>query len=138
MASPMTAPMTAEQLRDELRAIQDYAREHFHDPPAFVTNALVAVSNSIGQLSARLSGMAAAPQQWQPIETAPKDGQTIIVGRDMGSFGFVRGYAYFEGVPGAFVSGWISNGFTDPPGNLGLAHPSHWMPLPTRPEPPHG
>ena len=72
--------------------------------------------------------------KWLPIESAPRDGTTIIVGRDMGDFGFVRGTAYFKGSPGAFVSGWIARGFTDPPGELGLAHPTHWMPLPEPPE----
>lgn len=70
---------------------------------------------------------------WQPIETAPKDGSTVIVGRDMGDFGFVRGYGYFEGKPSSFISGWVSRGFIDPPGELGLANPTHWMPLPTQP-----
>ena len=70
---------------------------------------------------------------WQPIESAPRDGTTIIVGRDMGHFGFVRGYAHYVGTPGALVSGWISRGFTDPPGELGLAHPELWMPLPPPP-----
>lgn len=71
--------------------------------------------------------------EWMPIETAPRDGTTIIVGRDMGNFGFVRGYAHYAGTPGSFVSGWISRGFTDPPGELGLAHPDLWMPLPSPP-----
>jgi hypothetical protein len=70
---------------------------------------------------------------WQPIETAPKDGTTVILGRDMGDFGFARGYGYFEGGDGSFVSGWISNGFSEYPGNLGLAHPALWMPLPPPP-----
>lgn len=73
-------------------------------------------------------------RQWQPIETAPKDGTTVIVGRNMGDFfGFVRGTGWFEGDPKSFMSGWVSRGFTDPPGELGLAHPTHWMPLPTTP-----
>lgn len=40
----------------------------------------------------------------------------------------------YYGREGDFVSGWISIGFTDPPGNLGLAHPTHWQPLPAAPE----
>lgn len=70
---------------------------------------------------------------WRPIATAPKDGTTVIVGRDMGDFGFVRGHARFEGRDGAFASGWISHGFSEHLGNLGLAHPTHWMPLPAAP-----
>lgn len=74
---------------------------------------------------------------WQPIASAPKDGTTVIIGRDAGEFGFVRGYGRFEGREGDLVSGWISIGFTDPPGNLGLAHPTHWQPLPAAPEASH-
>lgn len=71
--------------------------------------------------------------EWQPIDTAPKDGTTVILGRDMGDFGFVRGYGNFDGKEGSFVSGWISHGFSRVHGNLGLAHPTHWMPLPKPP-----
>ena len=67
-------------------------------------------------------------KDWQPIETAPKDGATVIVGRDMGDFGFIRGYARWEGE--GHVAGWISCGFDPISSNLGLAHPTHWMPLP--------
>lgn len=72
--------------------------------------------------------------EWQPIETAPKDGTTVIIGRDMGDFGFVRGYGRFDGKDGSFLSGWISHGFSEYHGNLGLAHPTHWMPLPEPPQ----
>lgn len=72
--------------------------------------------------------------EWQPIETAPKDGRVIIVGRDMGSSGFVRGFGRFEGDPGSMISGWVCRGFTDPPGDLGLANPTLWMPLPEPPK----
>ena len=71
-------------------------------------------------------------KDWQPIETAPKDGATVIVGRDMGDFGFIRGYARWEGE--GHVAGWISCGFDPISSNLGLAHPTHWMPLPSAPK----
>lgn len=77
---------------------------------------------------------AAGQDRWQPIETAPRDGTTIIVGRDMGDFGFIRGYARFEGAPGSFLSGWVSNGFSEINSNLGLAHPTLWQPLPEPPQ----
>lgn len=77
--------------------------------------------------------------EWRPIETAPKDGTTVIVARNMGEngFGWVRGYARWESaaIAGMDFSGWISQGFTQPAGNLGLAHPTHWMPLPAPPSP---
>jgi hypothetical protein len=71
---------------------------------------------------------------WQPIETAPKDETVIILGRRMHDFGFIRGYGYFEGKPGSFLSGWITTGFDPVMSNLGLAAPTHWMPLPKPPE----
>jgi len=69
--------------------------------------------------------------EWQPISTAPKDGRVIIVFRKIHGWN-VLGYAYWESVRG--IDGWISNGFSDPPGNLGLAHPTHWCPLPPPPK----
>lgn len=69
--------------------------------------------------------------RWRPIETAPKDGTTVIVARDMDAWGWVLGHARY--VVHGPIEGWISHGFTDPPGDLGLAHPTHWMPLPPAP-----
>jgi hypothetical protein len=65
--------------------------------------------------------------QWQPIETAPKDGTTILLFRHLKSWNVI-GYGHWEDLRG--VSGWLSYGLNEPPGNLGLAHPTHWMPLP--------
>lgn len=85
------------------------------------------------------AALAATPAQpteverWGPIETAPKDGTVVLLGRHMGNFGFVRGYGHFDGKPGVFLSGWISTGFDPVMSNLGLAHPTHWAPLPTPP-----
>lgn len=83
----------------------------------------------------------AAAGGWQPIETAPKDGTVVLLGRHMDGFGFIRGYGRYESRPGvlasgtgAFVSGWISSGFDRVMSNLGLAHPTHWMPLPAAPD----
>ena len=71
--------------------------------------------------------------EWQPIETAPMDGTVVLVGRDMGEcWGFVRGYGHYEDLGGG-VCGWISQGFSEPPGNLGLGNPTHWKPLPDSP-----
>lgn len=68
---------------------------------------------------------------WQPIETAPKDGAPIIVARHMSEFGWIRGWATWQGE--GYVAGWVSRGFDDVLSNLGLAHPTHWMPLPASP-----
>lgn len=70
--------------------------------------------------------------EWQPITTAPKDGTAVLLYRQCGIWR-VRGYGRWEDGPGQ-ISGWISYGFYEPPGNLGLAAPTHWMPLPDPPK----
>lgn len=74
---------------------------------------------------------AAGQSQWRPIETAPKDGTVVLLFKHSMDFK-IRGYGYWEGGD-AFVSGWISKGFDETFGNLGLGNPSHWMPLPESP-----
>lgn len=71
---------------------------------------------------------------WQPIETAPRDGTPILVARWNDTFGWVRGWAHWESAT-EFIQGWVSRGFYDPPGELGLAHPEIWQPMPEAPEP---
>ena len=67
-----------------------------------------------------------AQSAWMPIETAPKDGSRIVVGRDMGPWGFVRGIAHWEDIRG--ISGWVTTAaFSEPPGVLGLGDPTHWL-----------
>lgn len=70
--------------------------------------------------------------EWKPIETAPRDGTPILVARLDKAFGWVRGWSRWSGACGIY--GWVSHGFFDVPGCLGLAHPTHWMPLPAPPE----
>ncbi len=70
---------------------------------------------------------------WQPIETAPKDGTTILV------FQEAIGTAYwFEGTDGSH--GWIvhdvaRDDWTRSASHRGVDPPTHWMPLPEQPEP---
>lgn len=70
---------------------------------------------------------------WRPIAEAPRDGTTVIVARHMGEFGWIRGCARWVGGTG-FVAGWVSKGFDPVMGELGLAHPTHWQPLPEPPK----
>lgn len=71
----MTA-MTAERIIREIREIEIYARNSGSTAPgrSGADFALTTVANSLAQLAARLSGMAA--DTWQPMETAPK-GQRV-------------------------------------------------------------
>lgn len=67
--------------------------------------------------------------EWQPIETAPKDGTEIIIYCTdtkpcMGAFVADMGWC----APARFPGSWI-----DLPD-----HPTHWMPLPPPPHSPDG
>lgn len=59
--------------------------------------------------------------EWQPIETAPKDG-TLILGVDAHSRIFVMEWEN---------SSWLSDSCRD---FGGFEYPSHWMPLPEPPK----
>ena len=66
---------------------------------------------------------------WQPIETAPKDGQPILLSRPMAPLGD-DDYAVFICVA------YESNGhwFRDKDSELVSFTPTHWMPLPDPPK----
>ena len=81
--------------------------------------------------------IAAAPPSesgWRDISTAPKDGETVLLAAYTGDpFGWVVGYGYYCHHDG-IAHGWISRGFTEPPGNLALGNPELWQPLPEPPK----
>lgn len=126
----------ADHLSQIKRLLYEAEAEHksLLDENERLVDELQAARQEISELSKeneRLNDLACG---WMPIDSAPKDGTLVIIGRHMDGFGFVKGYGRFEGSPGAFCSGWISCGFDAVTGNLGLAHPTHWMPLPKPPE----
>jgi hypothetical protein len=66
---------------------------------------------------------------WQPIETAPRDGTNLLLfARKNGARAPVRVVGWFLPVRGS----WVELAFApnDPVGII----PSHWMALPSRPE----
>lgn len=74
---------------------------------------------------------------WRPIETAPKDGRTILVFKYTPPGWSIVGLAFWFGGDSG-IQGWMSYGIpqlASEPNTLGLAHPTHWMPLPAAPEP---
>lgn len=71
----MADHMTTEQMRASLIELAQYARIRKTMADVDMRSAahgFVSLANSIEQLAARVSGMAAAPR-WRLIETAPKD-----------------------------------------------------------------
>lgn len=66
--------------------------------------------------------------EWQPIETAPRDGTVILAYWPSSSWG--DGYTYIH--PVVFYDGqWIHDWDRDEETTL---DPTHWMPLPTPPQ----
>lgn len=69
--------------------------------------------------------------EWQPIETAPKDGRLIVVhGIEPGEYG------YTEDRPNTTVARWAYGGWQPTRGGGRYDHgirPTHWMPLPEPP-----
>ena len=87
-------------------------------------------------IAAMISAAPAAPNGWQPIETAPKDGTEFL--------GFGGGV---EGVQGIQVVRWCERVgcWETPEASLedwdnqaeGYSRPTHWMPLPDAPTEAH-
>jgi hypothetical protein len=75
---------------------------------------------------------------WLPIpETVdatkpPFHGAPCLIARHDRSFGWVVGWGEWVSIHG--IDGWISRGFYEVPGNLGLAAPTRWQPLPEPPQ----
>lgn len=63
---------------------------------------------------------------WQPIETAPKDGKSVL--------GYQKGYVVSETVFISYgdLNGWFY--FKFPSGKIDIWHPTHWQPMPATPE----
>ena len=58
------------------------------------------------------------PLEWQPIETAPKDGTAILI---------YHQNAYAQAVAAPVIDGWFL------PRGGPVKNPTHWQPLPTPP-----
>lgn len=111
-----------------------------------------AIANMLGTEEVRQEEIALAQSridalskdaEWQPIETAPKTGRTILIGyfnklgnwRTMRGEWFSREYIdeYFED-PDMVEPGWYEVPVeADEPPNCWPTNPTHWMPLPKPP-----
>lgn len=80
--------------------------------------------------------------KWQPIESAPKDGTEILLGKDIASVWIVRNGRWVNWrdwcpaptEPGEQVDGWWCYRNSVAQEMLeGIYEPTHWMPLPEPP-----
>jgi hypothetical protein len=74
--------------------------------------------------------MGTTAMTWQPIETAPKDGSTVILWFSDGSFLNIGRYRPRGAVRKHPHCGWVTAWDFDP----FIKQPSHWMPLPEPPK----
>lgn len=70
--------------------------------------------------------------EWQPIETAPKDGSEIFVWGTVEDSPYARPHIGSEGLERV---AWAGDGWwiTSPQCDAWVPEPSHWMPLPPPP-----
>ena len=106
---------------EELEAAALFCSERGHDKAANHLYKMVASLPTSAQATAKV-------QQWQPIETAPKDGTNILLVNRAGNVatGLWQGNGEYEG--------WWLRGGNRP--NTFFNHhygPSYWMPLPEPP-----
>lgn len=66
--------------------------------------------------------------EWQPIETAPKDGRRILVSE--ANYVDSIGCAYWSYSKEWKEEGWYSSACCD---DITMFFPTHWMPLPPPP-----
>jgi hypothetical protein len=81
-----------------------------------LTNHIMALQSRVGLLEVMLSD-----QEWQPIETAPKDGTEILATLNYG-----------DGVHHPEVTAFVCNRWVvsnDDDGYAMKYHPTHWMPI---------
>lgn len=140
-AAPQPAP--SEEIYDELRYLRKWLNEENTAPIDRVALAKVLtylIRITEGDMPSEVKD--AARLDWQPIETAPKTGRTILLGyvNSHGNWRTLRGQWFSEEAildweePDDFDAGWYETSVeADDPPNCWITEPTHWMPLPTPP-----
>ena len=133
--------------RDMKQLAIDTIDRRFQSGNAVPVERATVLASEWNELRAALLAAPAAPasaQPWLPIETAPKDGRTILLGRynELGKWRTMRGQWMSQD--------YIDNNWEDPPSgepgwfetcveadeipNCWPINPTHWTPLPGAPE----
>lgn len=121
------------ELRAKLAAAQEESKRH--------KAMFDAINADFSKLEDQLAKAEQRVAEWQPIETAPKDGTRILgwcaeFGARETKMNFYGegsiGHANWKSGKGPRESGWD---WTEPKNGWGLNwNPTHWMPLPTPPK----
>jgi hypothetical protein len=101
----------------------------------FVLHSGLEVGRAIDHLCASAEKFSAAMREWQPIETAPKDGTRLLLWCVHHNAQYADDPVEFSRWAGAVIGSWTNHnggGWTWS-GHAGT--PIHWMPLPEPPKP---
>lgn len=130
------APAPAQPTSAEIREL------YFSETGFDANDSPAAVFDFARALLAKFGG-AAQPSNWQPIETAPVDGQKLLLGyhNKLNNWRTTRGQwmdqAYIDKYaedPDLMTPGWYETPVEDDDGKCWLIDPTHWMPLPPSPK----
>ncbi|CAM4133819.1 DUF551 domain-containing protein [Kerstersia similis] len=102
------------------------------------------IAAAADHIDVQAAEIAALRQPWKRIETAPKDGKTILIGyfNSLGNWRTLRGQwmseeyiAEYWDDPDGVEPGWFETSVEadDPPNCWRICEPTHWMPLPAPP-----
>ena len=138
-STPTSQPPAAEtRLREAARAAHDTLIElnpsnYSHDDVCEANNATV---EAILLLADALVYAAPQPEAWTPIESAPKDGEPVLIWKpDERMVGEYMMAAYWDDEQGGWVpvGGIHTQGYFSEVAQSKQGYPTHWMPLPEAP-----
>jgi hypothetical protein len=82
-----------------------------------------AMGKDLGALARKVLDESKQEEDWQPIETAPKDGRHVLL------------YCEYYGIGRCAWESWRNVWRSDDPNHgIGFPQPTHWMPLPAFPK----
>lgn len=136
LPGPATLPGSGE-LRDRLREMARIAWDTMMNADGTRDGEVSAILDAL--ICAHSFGMQQAPRQWQPIETAPRDGTTVLLYRPLAGKTHDPVVIIGRSVPynGHSWPATIPEGVSaDGPGNYTdrVCYATHWQPLPEPPK----
>ena len=114
------------ELHAQLAAAQEELRAANSECYLFRKNGRISDANEIATLKDQLAKAEQRVAEWQPIETAPKDG-TVFLGYKLGQF------RECYKVPRDDCDMWCFGGTSGADDLFPNIKPTHWMPLPKAP-----
>lgn len=119
--------------QDCVAMLRQRLKDMVSDRPNMSLDTLFCIDNLIDTLENSIATPPASP--WQPIDTAPRDGQLIDLAYP--KLGRVCDCRWENDFNAQFPNGcWVHETDDDGPATFLNNEPTHWMPRPPLPEPP--